>query len=195
MAGVGMAGAGPVSAAGNTFASQWADADWSGSVGTSSWQLKMAPGKDNHNGVVTEYLKISVTARFCTGGYIYVAALSKNEQANDLAGVDVQSLNGKATVNRTTVLPGTLTKTRSTNCVSASGTPVSMPLPVPVTLKGSWRKAAAAVAYTGEDCGGTGNCTYFDAKATGSVKVLGHTLDTGTTSKAWLWHGLYNLSA
>lgn len=189
---VGVGATGPVSAA-NTFSSEWADAAWSGQSGSSTtWQVTMAPGKDDYNGQVTKYLKTSITARFCSGGFNYEANLAKTEQAKNLAGVAVNTPNGQTAVARTTRIPGTLTKTPSSNC-APTGTPVSSQVNLDVTLKANWNDTGSATTYTGHDCGGTGNCTYKDAKAKGSVKFMGQTFDLGRTNDAWLWKGVWSL--
>lgn len=192
-------GAGPVSADeddGKSFSSQWADAAWSGHKGRSaSWQVTMAPGQDSHGGRVTEYLKTAITASYCDDGYIYEAKLAKNEQARNLQGVSVQAGHGRAAVSRRTRLPGTLTKTASSDCVTASGEPTVTNVNPKVVLRGSWRSRGNVVRYSGEDCGGTGRCTYFDARARGSVTFLGETFSMGHTSGAWLWRGSWGPSA
>ena len=199
MAAAGISGVGAASAAGNTFSSQWADLAASGTSGLMTWNVTVAVGKDNHDGKITEHLKTRITGNWCEGGHIYEAELGKTEQATDLMGVDIQALNGAASISRRTALPGILTKTASGDCVSKTGDPVTETLLQVLTLQGTWVKWGGAVTYNGKDCGGIGSCTYYDAKVTmsGPVKVKDKTMDIvgATSTKPWLWNGAYPLTA
>lgn len=195
-----LAGLASPAAAANTFDSQWADATWTGTQGGTN-SARMAAGRDNFNGAITEYLETTITGTFCASGALLAANLTGTEQAADLAGVALNTLAAKptATVSRTTTLTGTITRTPASGkgCSKLTGPAVTTTNPT-VTLTGRWSKPRTATlsTYSGSDCGGTGTCRYTQASPTGSF-AFGKNKVTlgGTGTERWMWSGAWDLDA
>ena len=188
----------------NTFNSQWADSTWTNSGGKTN-VVRMAPGQDNHNGAITQYLNTTITGQFCLGGNsgfrLDTSLAPLTEQATLLAGVTMLTGAAKPTakVSRVTTFTGTVTKTptKGKACETVRGAAVTTTNPT-ITLVGSWSmpRGTTIVTYSGTDCGGTGTCRYIPAAATGSLVFDATTFALGGTgSEKWMWSGDWDLDA
>ncbi len=190
------------SATASTSASyRYADASWSTTASSGlvrSSTVRLAPGVERVGGATTRVLEGSLKVAVCLGTTL--VTVEGALEGTPSGTVSVQSREGRASLNASSVMRGTIAfQGAGRNCAAPRGTPFVLPYTTGVDVVGNWRNAPGStpLEYTGEECGGDGNCYYRDATATGSISLsrLGIPVALGTSSSGFLFQGDYTIAA
>jgi hypothetical protein len=182
---------GALSVVPDTLVANYAEGNWE--TGTPGLSVRIAPGVETLNGQRTSFLEASITGTACIRGHVVTADLSLDISGR-LFGVNVAARQGRADVLRIDRLDGSVTSTPAgKGCANpdASRTRTHSGYGA---IAATWRNAPGAtpIEYSGEDCGGTGQCYYIDAVASGWITLPGlFVVDLGKTPAAFLYQGVF----